>query len=75
VLGILGGLQTGLSALGPLVAGVLLGADLPGAFLGLHVVISVVAVVAALRLRRAMRALPETAEVTTERADLATVAA
>ncbi len=56
VLGILGGLQTGLSALGPLVAGVLLGADLAGVYLGLHVLVSVVAVVAALRLRSVLRA-------------------
>ena len=74
VLGILGGLQTGLSALGPLVAGVLLGADLPEAFLGLHVVISVVAVVAALRLRRALRDLPPVDVAASERADLAVAA-
>jgi MFS family permease len=74
VLGILGGLQTGLSALGPLVAGVLLGADLPEAFLGLHVVISVVAVVAALRLRRALRDLTPAKEAAPDRADLAVAA-
>ena len=54
-LGIFGALQTTFSALGPLVAGALLGAGLANGFLGLHLAVSVLAVYAAWRLRRAMR--------------------
>ena len=51
-LGTFAALQTTFSAVGPLVAGVLLGGGLPEAFVGLHVAISVTAVVAAWRLHR-----------------------
>jgi len=54
-LGIFAALQTTFSALGPLVAGVLLGAGLTTAFLGLHLGISVLAVYAAWRLRAVLR--------------------
>ena len=54
-LGMFTALQTGFSAVGPLVAGVILGAGLGSLFIGLHVVISLVAVFAAWRLRAAMR--------------------
>lgn len=50
-LGMFTALQTGVSAVGPLVAGVILGAGLGGVFIGLHVAISVLAVFAAWRLR------------------------
>ncbi|MFN8096857.1 MAG: MFS transporter [Dermatophilaceae bacterium] len=50
-LGVFTALQTGISATGPLVAGVLLGAGLSSVFLGLHLVISLVAVGAAWQLR------------------------
>lgn len=49
-LGLFSGLQTGVSALGPLVAGVALGAGLADTFVGLHVVLSAVAVLAAWKL-------------------------
>lgn len=49
-LGLFAGLQTGVSALGPLVAGVALGAGLADTFVGLHVLISAVAVLAAWKL-------------------------
>ncbi len=55
VLGIFAALQTGVSAVGPLVAGVLLGAGLPWPFLVLHLMISLLAVVAAVRLRGLLR--------------------
>lgn len=55
-LGIFGALQTTFSAMGPLVAGALLGAGLSNSFLGLHLAISVLAVYAAWRLRAALRA-------------------
>ncbi len=42
-LGIFTALQTGFSAVGPLVAGVVLGAGLGGLFIGLHVAVSVLA--------------------------------
>jgi hypothetical protein len=48
-------LQTGVSAVGPLVAGVILGAGLGALFVGLHVGISLLAVLAAWRLRRTLR--------------------
>lgn len=51
-LGTFAALQTTFSAVGPLVAGVLLGGGLPEAFVGLHLAISVTAVVAAWRLHR-----------------------
>ncbi len=54
-LGTFAALQTTFSALGPLVAGALLGAGLADAFLGLHLAISLLAVYAAWRLRGAMR--------------------
>ena len=55
-LGVFTALQTGVSAVGPLVAGVILGAGLGGLFVGLHVGISVLAVLAAWRLRHTLRA-------------------
>ena len=55
-LGIFGALQTTFSAMGPLVAGALLGAGLSNSFLGLHLAISVLAVYAAWRLRAVLRA-------------------
>lgn len=54
-LGTFTALQTTFSALGPLVAGALLGAGLPSGFLGLHLAISLLAVYAAWRLRVTMR--------------------
>ncbi|HEY0240913.1 MAG TPA: MFS transporter, partial [Friedmanniella sp.] len=51
-LGLFTGLQTGVSALGPLIAGVALSGGHGGGFVGLHVLISAVAVGAAWRLRR-----------------------
>ncbi len=54
-LGTFAALQTTFSALGPLVAGVLLGAGLTTGFLGLHIAISALAVYAAWRLRVALR--------------------
>lgn len=58
-LGAFAALQTTFSALGPLVAGVLLGAGLTTGFLGLHIAISALAVYAAWRLRAVLRR-PET---------------
>ena len=55
-LGIFTALQTGFSAVGPLVAGVVLGAGLGGLFIGLHVAVSVLALYAAWRLRRTLHA-------------------
>lgn len=54
-LGTFTALQTTFSALGPLVAGALLGAGLPSGFLGLHLAISLVAAYAAWRLRALLR--------------------
>ncbi len=54
-LGIFTALQTGVSAVGPLVAGVLLGAGLSTVFLGAHIAISLVAVFGAWRLRQVLR--------------------
>jgi hypothetical protein len=54
-LGTFTALQTTFSALGPLVAGALLGAGLPSGFLGLHLAISLLALYAAWRLRTALR--------------------
>ena len=53
-LGALAALRTGISAAGPLVAGLLLALNLPHVFVLGHVAINAVAVVAALRLKRAM---------------------
>lgn len=53
-LGTIGALQTAFSAAGPLVAGMLLGAGLADVFLGLHLVISMFAVFAAWRIKRAL---------------------
>ena len=54
-LGTIGALQTAFSAAGPLVAGVLLGAGLADAFLGLHIAISLAALYAAWRIRGILR--------------------
>lgn len=54
-LGTFAALQTTFSALGPLVAGTLLGAGLTAGFLGLHLGVSLLAVYAAWRLRAALR--------------------
>lgn len=54
-LGTFAALQTTFSALGPLVAGTLLGAGLTQGFLGLHLAISLLAVYAAWRLRAVLR--------------------
>jgi len=54
-LGVFTAMQTGVSAVGPLVAGVILGAGLGSVFVGLHVGISLLAVFAAWRLRRVTR--------------------
>jgi MFS family permease len=53
--GLFTALQTGFSAVGPLVAGVILGAGLGSLFIGVHVAISLLAVFGAWRLRGAMR--------------------
>lgn len=64
-LGVFAAVQTGASAVGPLLAGIVLGAGLSGLFLGAHVAISLLAVYAAWRLRAAMRVrLPADSEVT-----------
>ncbi|HEV7171998.1 MFS transporter [Pedococcus sp.] len=55
-LGLFTALQTGFSAVGPLVAGVILGAGFGSVFVALHVAISLVAVLGAWRLRAAIRA-------------------
>ena len=60
-LGLFTALQTGFSAVGPLVAGVILGAGLGSLFIGVHVAISLLAVFGAWRLRGAMRAKPAAA--------------
>jgi MFS family permease len=70
-LGMFTALQTGFSAVGPLVAGVILGAGLGSLFIGLHVAISLVAVFAAWRLRAAMRRPREAALPVREPAALA----
>lgn len=56
-LGLFTALQTGAATLGPMVAGATLGAGLSGVFIGLNIAISLVAVVAAVRLRPALSAL------------------
>ncbi len=55
-LGVVAALQTAFSAAGPLIAGVLLGAGLGDAFLIMHLVISVVAIFAAWRIRQVLAA-------------------
>jgi Na+/melibiose symporter-like transporter len=69
-LGIFTALQTGFSAVGPLVAGVVLGAGLGGVFIGLHVAVSVLALFAAWRLRRTLhgQAVPTPAASTVDAA-------
>jgi MFS family permease len=57
-LGLFTGLQTGVSALGPLIAGVALSGGRGGGFVALHVLISAVAVGAAWQLRRHLAARP-----------------
>ncbi|MCD2441046.1 MFS transporter [Agromyces sp. SYSU K20354] len=64
-LGTIAALQTAFSAAGPLVAGVLLGAGLTDVFLGMHVVVSALAVFAAWRIKRAL-AKPDAAGVPAE---------
>jgi hypothetical protein len=54
-LGTFTAIQTTFSAVGPLVAGALLGMGLANGFLGLHLVISLAAVYGAWRLRAALR--------------------
>lgn len=54
-LGLLAALQTGVSAVGPLLAGLALGAGHGGSFVVAHLAISAVAVLAALRLRTVLR--------------------
>lgn len=54
-LGLVASLQTGVSALGPLLAGVALAAGHPTLFVGVHLAIAVGAVLAALRLRQVLR--------------------
>jgi MFS family permease len=54
-LGIFAALQTGVSAAGPLLAGVALSSGRGSLFVGVHVGISLVAVIAALRLRSLLR--------------------
>ncbi|UOQ87660.1 MFS transporter [Agromyces endophyticus] len=53
-LGTIGAMQTAFSAAGPLVAGVLLGAGLADVFLGMHLLVSVIAVFAAWRIKKAL---------------------
>ena len=54
-LGMFTALQTGFSAVGPLVAGVILGAGMGSLFIGLHIAISLLAVFGAWRLRATLR--------------------
>lgn len=54
-LGTFAALQTTFAAMGPLVAGALLGAGLTTGFLGIHLAVSLLAVYAAWRLRAALR--------------------
>ncbi|PRY63605.1 MFS transporter [Knoellia remsis] len=61
-LGMFTALQTGFSAVGPLVAGVILGAGFGDAFIGLHIGISLLAVYAAWRLHVTLRAPKPVAE-------------
>ncbi len=70
-LGLFAALQTGVSAVGPLVAGVMLGAGQHELFLGTHVAISALALVAAWRLRSLTKAAVEPAEVIPDETALA----
>ncbi len=54
-LGAMAALQTTFSALGPLVAGVLIGYGLISGFVGLHLLISAIVFLAAWRLRALLR--------------------
>ena len=63
-LGIFAALQTGVSAAGPLLAGVALSAGHGSWFVGVHVGISLVAVVAALRLRALLSGSPASGPAT-----------
>jgi MFS family permease len=63
-LGTVSALQTAFSAAGPLVAGLLLGAGLADVYLGLHFAVSAIAVFAAWRIHRALRARRERHPVT-----------
>ncbi|MDP5226757.1 MULTISPECIES: MFS transporter [Arthrobacter] len=54
-LGVVGALQTAFSAAGPLIAGLLLGSGLGDVFLGMHLAFSVLAIVAAWRIRGLLR--------------------
>ncbi|MEJ7628657.1 MAG: MFS transporter [Nocardioidaceae bacterium] len=67
-LGALAALRTGISAAGPLVAGVLISADLPHVFVLLHVAINAAAVVVAVRLWSVQR--QASGEVDNGRSDL-----
>ncbi|HET8768672.1 MAG TPA: MFS transporter [Pedococcus sp.] len=67
-LGLFTALQTGFSAVGPLVAGLLLGAGLGSVFVGVHVGISLLAVFGAWRLRAVLRARRPVAEPAREAA-------
>ncbi|HET7279225.1 MAG TPA: MFS transporter [Dermatophilaceae bacterium] len=60
-LGLFAALQTGVSAIGPLVAGILLGAGQSRLFLGVHLAISAVAFASAWRLRSLTRTRVEPA--------------
>jgi MFS family permease len=60
-LGVFTALQTGVSAMGPLVAGVVLGAGLGALFIALHIGVSLLAVLAAWRLRSCLRTAQEPA--------------
>ena len=66
-LGTFAALQTTFSAIGPLVAGALLGAGLANGFLGLHLGISLLAVYAAWRLRGVLAARAQTSAQTSAR--------
>lgn len=67
-LGLFGALQTGVSAAGPLVAGVALSAGWNNGFVGAHVVISAIAVLAAWRLQRLLVSNPEIETASVEEA-------
>ena len=67
-LGLFTALQTGFSAVGPLVAGIILGAGFGSLFIGLHIAISLVALLAAWRLRASIRATRTTRAATVEAA-------
>ena len=64
-LGIFAGLQTGVAAVGPLVAGVVLGAGWPDVFIELHLLVCGVAAFAGWRLHRRLLAEPSATVPTT----------